>query len=90
MIDGGFGETLASTIGVLALIDVKPSRAYGFAETYNYQPLLAGVQMTEDDNHDFERRVDRFYTKCEWVMLRTLVFVAFAYEVGKFVYRLWR
>jgi len=46
--------------------------------------------MTEDDKHDFERRVDSFYNKCEWVMIRTLAFAALACEVGKFAVRLWQ
>jgi hypothetical protein len=40
--------------------------------------------MTGKDHYDFERRVDGFFTRCEWVLLRVLVFGCFALEVGRF------
>ena len=46
--------------------------------------------MAGGNNRDFERRVDAFFTKCEWVLLRTLVFACFAYEVCRFAWWLWR
>jgi len=46
--------------------------------------------MSGKDNREFERRVDGFFAKCEWVMLRTLVFLVFAYELGRFAIWLWR
>jgi hypothetical protein len=42
------------------------------------------------DNHDFERRVDGFFVKAEWLLLRSVVFGVFAYELGKFVWWLSR
>ena len=46
--------------------------------------------MTGKDRYDFERRVDGFFTRCEWVLLRALVFVCFAFEVGRFAWWLVR
>lgn len=40
--------------------------------------------MAGKDNHEFERRIDGFFAKCEWVILRVLVFGCFALEVGRF------
>ena len=42
------------------------------------------------DNHNFERRVDEFFLKAEWLLLRSVVFGVFAYELCKFVWRVWR
>jgi hypothetical protein len=42
------------------------------------------------DNHDFERRVDGFFTKCEWLLLRVLVFACFAHAVVRFSLWLWQ
>jgi hypothetical protein len=38
------------------------------------------------DNRNFERRVDGFFARMEWLLLRTVVFGVFAYELGKFVW----
>jgi hypothetical protein len=34
---------------------------------------------------EFLRRIERFYAVSEIILLRTLIFGCFAYEVGKFV-----
>lgn len=40
--------------------------------------------MAPNWKRDVRRGVDGFYTVCEWVMLRTLIFGCFVYEVAKF------
>lgn len=46
--------------------------------------------MTGKKWRDLERRVDGFFTICERIMLRTLLFACFTYEVGKFISHLGR
>ena len=46
--------------------------------------------MTGKPHRSFERRVDGFYVTCEWILLRTLIFGCFVYEVGRFVHWLFR
>jgi hypothetical protein len=33
---------------------------------------------------DLERRIDEFYSLCEKILLRSLIFVCFVYELGRF------
>jgi len=44
---------------------------------------------TPDAKTDFceelERRINRFYGVCEKIVVRSIVFACFVYEVGKFV-----
>lgn len=46
--------------------------------------------MTGKDRYDFERRVDGFFTRWEWMLLRALVFMCFVLEVARFVWWLLR
>jgi hypothetical protein len=41
-------------------------------------------------SRDLERRVDGFYAFYEKVLLRTLIFACFVYELGRFALWLWR
>jgi hypothetical protein len=41
-------------------------------------------------NENLERRIDGFYAVCEKVLLRTLTFACFVYELGRFAIWLWR
>jgi hypothetical protein len=38
--------------------------------------------MAAKSNRDLERRLERFYDACEKILLRTLVFACFVYELG--------
>lgn len=40
--------------------------------------------MTAKGNRNLERRVDGFYAVCEKILLRTLIFCCFVYELGRF------
>jgi hypothetical protein len=40
--------------------------------------------MTARDKRDLERRMDEFYGLCEKILLRTLIFGCFVYEVARF------
>jgi hypothetical protein len=47
--------------------------------------------MTKKWKFELERRVDDFYAVCEKVLLRTVVFGCFIYELGRFAkWLLWR
>jgi hypothetical protein len=46
--------------------------------------------MIGKDNYDFERRVDGFFIRCEWLLLRVLVFACFVLEIGRFGFWLLR
>lgn len=45
--------------------------------------------MTAKDHRDLERRIDGCYAICEKVLLRTLIFASFVYELGRFAKWLW-
>ena len=49
-----------------------------------------GVSMTVRHNRDLERRIDGFYSVCEKILLRTLIFGCFVLELGRFARWLWR
>ena len=40
--------------------------------------------MPGKSNRDLERRVDSFYSVCEKILLRTLIFGCFLLELGRF------
>lgn len=40
--------------------------------------------MTGKRTDDLARRIDGFYSVCEKILLRTLIFACFVYEVGRF------
>jgi len=40
--------------------------------------------MADRGKLDLERRIDGFYSVCEKIPLRTLIFGCFVYELGKF------
>jgi hypothetical protein len=40
--------------------------------------------MAEKGKLDLERRIDGFYSICEKIMLRTVIFGCFVYEIGRF------
>lgn len=40
--------------------------------------------MAMKRNHDLERRIDGFYALCEKILLRTLIFGCFVFELGRF------
>ncbi len=40
--------------------------------------------MTGKNNRDWEHRVDGFYSLCEKILLRTIVFGCFVYELEKY------
>ena len=40
--------------------------------------------MAGKSNRDLERRIDGFYLICERILLRTLIFACFIYELGRF------
>jgi hypothetical protein len=40
--------------------------------------------MAGKNNRDFEHRLDGFYSICEKILLRTLIFGCFVYELGRF------
>jgi hypothetical protein len=46
--------------------------------------------MVGKGNRDLERRIDGFYSICEKILLRTLIFACFVYELGRFAKWLWR
>lgn len=46
--------------------------------------------MAGKANRDLERRIDGFYSLCEKILLRTLIFACFVYELGRFARWLWR
>jgi len=46
--------------------------------------------MPRKYTRNLERNVDGFFTVCERLMLRTLIFSCFVYELGRFARWLWR
>jgi len=40
--------------------------------------------MGERSKRDLERRIDGFYSVCEKILLRTLIFGCFVFELGRF------
>jgi hypothetical protein len=46
--------------------------------------------MAGRSNRDLERSIDGFYAVCEKILLRTLIFASFVYELAKFARWLWR
>jgi hypothetical protein len=40
--------------------------------------------MARKSNHDFADRIDGLFALCEKVLLRTLIFGVFVYELGRF------
>jgi hypothetical protein len=46
--------------------------------------------MTARYQRDLERRVDGFFELCEKLLLRTVIFACFVYELSRFVRWLWR
>jgi len=40
--------------------------------------------MAERVKHDLERSIDGFYSICEKILLRALIFGCFVYELGRF------
>jgi hypothetical protein len=46
--------------------------------------------MARESNRDLERRIDGFYAVWEKILLRTLIFVCFVNELGRFAKWLWR
>jgi hypothetical protein len=46
--------------------------------------------MAGKRNRDVERRIDGFYSVCEKILLRTLIFGRFVLELGRFARWLWR
>jgi hypothetical protein len=40
--------------------------------------------MAEKGKLDLERRIDGFYSICEKILLRTVIFGCFVYEIGRF------
>jgi hypothetical protein len=46
--------------------------------------------MAGRSKRDLEHRVDSFYAVCEKILLRTLVFACFVYELCRFAIWLWR
>ena len=40
--------------------------------------------MAGKDNRTWENRIDAFYSVCEKILLRTLVFACFVLELGRF------
>jgi hypothetical protein len=46
--------------------------------------------MVGKGKRDLEHRIDSFYAICEKIMLRTLLFACFLYELGRFAVWLWR
>ena len=45
--------------------------------------------MAVKSNRDLERRIDGFYAVCEKILLRTLIFACFVYELARFARWLW-
>ena len=45
--------------------------------------------MAAKSNCDLELRIDGFYAVCEKILLRTLIFGCFVYELARFVKWLW-
>lgn len=45
--------------------------------------------MAGKGNRELENRVDRLYSVCEKILLRTVIFACFVYEVGRFAKWLW-
>jgi len=48
-----------------------------------------GSRCPEPGDRDLERRIDGFYAVCEKILLRTLIFVCFVYELARFARWLW-
>jgi len=46
--------------------------------------------MAGKGNRDLEHRIDGFYALCEKILLRTLIFGCFVFELGRFTRWLWR
>jgi len=46
--------------------------------------------MGTKTTRDLERRTDVLYSLCEKILLRTLIFACFVYELGEFAKWLWR
>jgi hypothetical protein len=46
--------------------------------------------MAGKSSRDWERRIAAFYAVCEKILLRTLIFACFVYELGRFAKWLWR
>jgi len=40
--------------------------------------------MGERNKRELERRIDGFYSICEKILLRTLIFGCFVFELGRF------
>jgi hypothetical protein len=40
--------------------------------------------MSQKSKRELERRIDGFYGVCEKVLLRTVIFGCFVYELGRF------
>jgi hypothetical protein len=40
--------------------------------------------MTAREKRDFERHIDEFYGLCEKILMRTLIFGCFVYELDRF------
>lgn len=45
--------------------------------------------MAGKSNRDLERLIDGFYAVCEKILLRTLIFACFVYELARFAKWLW-
>lgn len=43
-----------------------------------------GAFMTAREKRDFERHIDEFYGLCEKILMRTLIFGCFVYELDRF------
>jgi LPS O-antigen subunit length determinant protein (WzzB/FepE family) len=44
--------------------------------------------MNGKRKRDLVELIDSFFSACERIMLRTLIFACFAYEVGRFIHQL--
>jgi len=42
------------------------------------------------ESNNLERRIDRFYSICEKILLRTLIFACFVDEIRRFAMWMWR
>jgi hypothetical protein len=45
--------------------------------------------MASKHKNDLEHRIDNFYALCEKILLRTLIFACFVYELARFVKWFW-
>ena len=45
--------------------------------------------MTAKHMRDLERRADNFFELCEKLLLRTVIFLCFVYELSRFARWLW-